>query len=360
MIALSDELRPDAADVLKVLAAQGIDFKIISGDNPETKCANVTPLAIAAGVPCLTERAVVTGAELESATDRHALIEAHAVFGRVSPVQKVQIIATLKEQGRRVAMIGDGVNDVLPIKHAHLGIAMGEGSQASKRVSSIVLETNHFALLPEILDEGRIIVRNVRLAAKLFLTKNLFAMLLIVGTLGHSGLAFPFLPRHVTLLNTLTIGIPALLIMVNRKRVQAPTRRTFLEEVGAFVLLRGVSVGLVGMGVLMMSAHWLGDDHATQRTLLLGTLILSGWITLWLVLREEETAPWLRLLPFVLLPAFLALMYWPLTSTFFDLTPLTFWQWSLALAWALLGFAFTLLLELTLKLAASRERKRPE
>src|SRR6185369_11549334 len=101
----------------------------------------------------------------------------------------------LQEQGRHVAMIGDGVNDVLPIKNAHLGVAMGDGSGASKTVSSIVLETNNFDLLPQTLDEGRLIVRNVRRAAKLFLTKNVYALILILGTTINTRFPFPFLPR---------------------------------------------------------------------------------------------------------------------------------------------------------------------
>ena len=216
LIALSDELRPEAAAVLKTLAGQGIRFKIISGDNPETVRATVAPLARDAGLPSLIDTPVVTGTELESAPDRAALIDTRCVFGRVSPLQKVQIVTTLKEQGRQVAMIGDGVNDVLPIKNATLGIAMGAGSQAAKTVSSLVLETNNFDLLPETLDEGRLIVSNVRRAAKLFLTKNVFALILILGTLPKYGLAFPFLPRHVTLLNLLTIGVPSLFIMLSR------------------------------------------------------------------------------------------------------------------------------------------------
>ncbi len=169
-------------------------------------------------------------------------------------MQKVQIVTTLKEQGRQVAMIGDGVNDVLPIKNATLGIAMGAGSQAAKTVSSLVLETNNFELLPETLDEGRLIVSNVRRAAKLFLTKNVFALILILGTLPKYGLAFPFLPRHVTLLNFFTIGIPALFIMLSRARSRLPSQTGFLREVSAFILCRGVTIGALGLGMLMFSA----------------------------------------------------------------------------------------------------------
>jgi cation-transporting ATPase E len=343
LIALSDELRHEAADVLKELATQHIAFKIISGDNPETVRATVAPLARAAGLPSLVEAPVVTGVELDGAADRTALIDARSVFGRVSPVQKVEIVSALKGEGRQVAMIGDGVNDVLPIKNANLGIAMGAGSRASKTVSSLVLETNNFGLLPETLDEGRIIVRNVRRAAKLFLTKNVFSLILIVATLGHFGLAFPFLPRHVTLLNFLTIGVPALLIMLSRGRVRSPSRESFLRDVGEFVLVRGVSVGVTGLGVLMLSGWYFHNDEATQQTLLLATLVLNGWGTLWLVARDQEgeNGTWLRWLPLALLPVFLLTMYLPAANDFFRLTPLDGWQWGVAIVGALLGFSAT-------------------
>src|SRR5262249_25653609 len=149
--------------------------------------------------------------------------------------QKVEIVCTLKAQGRHVAMVGDGVNDVLPIKNAHLGVAMGEGSRASKTVSGLVLETNDFGLLPETLEEGRTILRNLRRAGKPFLTKNAFPLILIVGALGVFGLPFPFQPQQVTLLNFLTIGVPAFLITLSRERSPAPSRSGFVREVGGFV-----------------------------------------------------------------------------------------------------------------------------
>src|SRR5208283_1619737 len=133
----------------------------------------------------LADRPVLTGDHLDAAPDRASLIQTHAVFGRVAPQQKLAIVQSLQEQGRHVAMIGDGVNDVLPIKQADLGIAMGAGTQATKTVAGLVLETNDFALLPETLEEGRTLIRNLRRSAKLFLVKNVYALILILpGCLG--------------------------------------------------------------------------------------------------------------------------------------------------------------------------------
>ena len=137
---------------------------MISGDNAETVRSTVAHLALP-----MSQEPVVSGADLAKAEDRTAFVEAHSVFGRVEPQQKVEIVEALQRGGHHVAMIGDGVNDVLPIKRADLGIAMGEGSQAAKAVASLVLENNDFAMLPETIEEGRTIVRHLRRAAKMFL-----------------------------------------------------------------------------------------------------------------------------------------------------------------------------------------------
>jgi cation-transporting ATPase E len=165
----------------------------------------------------------------------------------------MRIVETLQKQGGHVAMIGDGVNDVLPIKKADLGIAMGEGSAAAKTVSGLVLENNNFELLPATLEEGRTIVRNLRRAAKLFLTKNVYALILITGSL--FGSAFPFVPQQVTLLNFLTIGVPALLITLGKVRATKPTSSSFFRDVARFVLPTGAVIGVTGLVLLAIAGY---------------------------------------------------------------------------------------------------------
>src|SRR5262249_8820988 len=140
LIALGDELRPDAGVVIAQLADQGIAFKVVSGDNPETVLATVQ------SIPALSKQGgVVTGDEAGRPPGQ---IQQKAISGGVAPEQKGPIVRTLQNDGRRVAMIGDGVNDVLPIKKADLGIAMGSGSAASRTVAGLVLEGDRFELLP--------------------------------------------------------------------------------------------------------------------------------------------------------------------------------------------------------------------
>jgi len=337
LVGLGDELRPEARRVLEELAGQGIGFKVLSGDHADTVRATIVPLtagANAAAVKALVETPVVSGDELQAAAQPDELIRTHCVFGRVTPAQKVQIITTLKKQGHHVAMIGDGVNDVLPIKNAHLGIAMGAGAAASKTVAGIVLETNNFDLLPEILDEGRSILRNLYQVGKVFLVKNVFTLLLIVGALGVLGLPFPYLPRQVTLLNFLTIGVPTFFIMLNRQRVSPRTAAYFLREVGSFAVRTGLVIGLAGLLLLWLSNRVWHDDEKTQRTLLLSLLVLLGLTTLLRALSDGDLQRRYLIDGWVVAVLLLypALMYWRLVGDFFALTPLSLVQWGMVFA----------------------------
>ncbi len=340
LVALSDELRPEAGEVLEALHAQGIAFKVISGDNPETVRATVSHLKLP-----LAHDPVVSGADLDAAgAAKGELLLRGSVFGRVSPLQKVDIVEALKREGRYVAMIGDGVNDVLPIKRAHLGIAMGEGSQASKTVSGLVLENNNFALLPETLEEGRTIIRNLRRSGKLFLTKNVYSLILLAfGSLHLFGLPFPYLPQQVTLLNWLVIGIPAFIIALSRERSTAATRPNFLWEVGWFAIRTGVVFAVAGLTILLLAVHLWGADEPTQRTLLLSLLILLGVTALLRALTDAEPRPLVgdtkfRWLAIAAVPAYLLMMYWPPAAGFFQLVPLDWMQWGRVVAVAVPAF----------------------
>jgi cation-transporting ATPase E len=332
IVALRDEVRPGAGRVLEELAAGGIRVKVLSGDHPETIRAAVAHLRL-----LLATEAVVTGDELDATPDREAVILRAAVFGRVTPRQKLEIVSVLRRHGHHVGMIGDGVNDVLPIRHADLGIAMGAGTGAAKAVSGIVLETDDFALLPAVLAEGRTIVGNVRRAAKLFLLKNVYTLFLVVAALGVLGLIFPYLPQQVTLLNKLTIGGPALLIMAGRGRF--PPGGWFVGEVLRFVLAAGLATGAAGLCVFLWSAA-SGDDEQTQRTVLVSALVLIGLGNVLLIGEGDR-----RLFAWVAfaVPAYLAIMYVGPTAHFFALTPLAPVQWAAAVVAAAVALPFCVL-----------------
>ena len=325
VVALQDELRPGVEAVLESLAAQGVGIKLLSGDHPETVRATVSRLNLP-----LAREPVRTGADLDAAPDRDALVAATAVFGRVAPRQKLAIITALQAGGRRVAMIGDGVNDVLAIKTADLGVAMGAGSPAAKTVAGLVLETNRFELLPAALTEGRTVLHNVRRAAKLFLLKVVYTLLLIVVLVGLLGEAFPYLPQQVTLLNALTIGGPAVLIMLSKAPPGAAVRAAFLPEVGRFVLGMGLPIGGCGL-----AAWHLGDGTGERRTFLLSTLVLAGLGNVALVGEgDRRLVGWAGLAGVL----FLATMYVAPAAAFFALTPLAAGQWAAVVGVAVAGF----------------------
>ena len=271
------------------------------------------------------------------------------MFGRVSPSQKILIIRTLQETGHHVAMIGDGINDVLSITRADQGIALGEGSHASKAVAGLVLANSDFALLPETLEESRIIVRNLRCSCKMFLVKNVYSFLMIVVLFpGLLGLHYPFLPQQVTLLNFLSIGLPALVVAFSRGQSSGGSRMPYFPEVGWFVLRTGALFAGAGLLLLWLSVHAWGENLETQRTLLLSALILLGLTGMIRASTDGESRPRVAevkfyVLPLVCVSLYLEVMYWPPSADFFRLTSLSSWQWILIAGVVMPVYALSLL-----------------
>ncbi|MEQ9092803.1 MAG: HAD-IC family P-type ATPase, partial [Miltoncostaeaceae bacterium] len=281
---LVEGLRPDAGDTVAFMHAQGVDLKVISGDGVGT----VRAVALAAGVPG-AERAIA-GADLPAdpaELERVAL--GTVVFGRVTPEDKRDILAALDRRGRYTAMVGDGVNDVLALKEARLAIAMGNGSQMAKGVGDLVLVSNDFATVPRAVEEGRRIIRNTHRVAKLFVAKSVYAAALL-ATFGMSTIAFPFLPRHLTVTSSLTIGIPAffLALAASDGRVR---REGFLRSLGAFVVPAGlVSAG--GIAASYLLARRVADLSLEQgRAAAVITATLIGLAILVQVERGPERRP---------------------------------------------------------------------
>ena len=206
LVLVQDRVRPDAPAILGYFGRQSVQIKVISGDDPRT----VAAVAAEAGVP--DPGAPVDARSLPEDQEQLAdELQAHTVFGRVVPHQKRSMIAALQSRGHVVAMTGDGVNDVLALKDADIGVAMGSGSAATRAAAELVLLDSSFAALPIAVAEGRRVIANIERTGNLFLTKTVYAMLLALAV-GAAGLPFPFLPRHLTLTSALTIGIPGLFL----------------------------------------------------------------------------------------------------------------------------------------------------
>jgi magnesium-transporting ATPase (P-type) len=250
VLVLAERLRPDARATVEFFRAQGVELKVLSGDAPET----VAAIAADAGI-ALTEPAVDASA---AADDPEALAAASraTVVGRISPAGKRAVVATLRDQGRYVAMLGDGVNDVPALKEARLAIAQGSGAQMAKSVADLVLVQENFSAVPGMVAEGRQILRNLQRVAKLYVTKSAFAAFLIL-TVGTTATAYPLIPRHFSLAASLTIGIPSFLLALAPSSGSWQTHG-FLRRVSRFAVPAGAAAGI---GVV--SSY---SSHSTRST----------------------------------------------------------------------------------------------
>src|SRR6185436_728037 len=191
LVVLEQRVRPDARDTLDYFASQKVSVKVISGDN----AVSVGAVAATLGL----EGETMDARKLPDTPDQLAdTLEEYTTFGRVRPDQKRAMVHALQSRGHTVAMTGDGVNDVLALKDADIGVAMGSGSPASRAVAQIVLLDNSFATLPHVVAEGRRVIGNIERVANLFLTKTVYSVFLAVA-IGIAQIPFPFLPRHLTL-----------------------------------------------------------------------------------------------------------------------------------------------------------------
>jgi P-type E1-E2 ATPase len=279
IVVLTERLRTDTRETVEFLRAQGVRLIVISGDRPETVAAVAADAGIATGEP-------LDGSDLpaNSATLLRVLDE-HSVIGRISPDDKQRVVETLAADGRYVAMIGDGVNDVPALKAARLAIAQGSGSQMARAVADLVLVRGDFASIPPLVAEGRKVLRNLQRVAKLFVAKSAFAMFLVLS-IGLTPQAYPLLPRHLTLAAGLTIGIPAFFLALGPSEGRFTSER-FLFDVGRFAVPAGTAAGLGVLASFVFARNVARLPLTEARTIATTVLVLVG---LYLLLALEATS----------------------------------------------------------------------
>ena len=270
VITFSEKVRPDAAQTLSYFRAQGVGVRVISGDNPRTVAAIARQVGLDAGEGYDARQLPEDDAELGP------VLEAHTVFGRVTPEQKKRMVVALQARGHTVAMTGDGVNDALAIKTADIGIAMNSGSPATKAVARLVLLDGQFSHLPDVVAEGRQVIANIERVSMLFLTKTVYATTLAV-LFGVMVLEFPFLPRQLSITDGLTIGIPAffLALMPNASRYVPG----FLRRSLAFAIPAGLLIA-IALTVYTRGAMALGVTEPQLRT---GSTIILAIVGIWVL-----------------------------------------------------------------------------
>jgi cation-transporting ATPase E len=308
LVLLSERLRPNTTEAIRFFAAQGIALKVISGDSPRT----VAAVAARAGLSQADD--AVDARELPDDIDALAtVLEQRSVFGRVAPHQKQAMVRALQARGHTVAMTGDGVNDVLALKLADIGIALGSGAAATRAVAELVLLDGEFTTLPAVVAEGRRVMANIERVANLFVTKTVWATALAL-VVGAALLPFPFLPRHLTIIDSLAIGIPSFFLAM------APNRRRylpgFLSRVLRFAILAGLIIAGAAVAAYLL-ALVVGLPLVEQRTAAtLVTLLLSLYVLLLLAI----PLTWRRLvLVAAMVAGFVLLFPLPAVRRFYEL-----------------------------------------
>ncbi|MGW0822130.1 HAD-IC family P-type ATPase [Streptomyces sp. NPDC002845] len=285
LVVLEQRLRPDAADTLRYFEEQNVRAKVISGDNAVSVGAVAGKLGLGGEV--------VDARRLPAERDGMATaLDAGTVFGRVTPRQKRDMVGALQSHGHTVAMTGDGVNDVLALKDADIGVSMGSGSEATRAVAQIVLLNNSFATLPSVVAEGRRVIGNITRVATLFLVKTVYSVLLAILVVCWQ-VEYPFLPRHLTLLSTLTIGVPAFFLALapNKERAQPH----FVRRVMRYAIPGGVVAALATFSTYLIARHYYAGEGALDAETSAATLTLF-LISLWVLSIIARPYTWWRLL----------------------------------------------------------------
>ncbi|MBO0865894.1 MAG: HAD-IC family P-type ATPase, partial [Mycobacterium sp.] len=284
----------DARATLDYFAAEQVSIKVISGDNAVSVGAVAERLGLH-GETMDARQLPVEPAELADALERYT------TFGRVRPDQKRAMVHALQSHGHTVAMTGDGVNDVLALKDADIGVAMGSGSPASRAVAQIVLLDNRFATLPYVVGEGRRVIGNIERVANLFLTKTVYSVLLalLVGfaglgskLFGADPLLYPFQPIHVTIAAWFTIGIPAFILSLAPNKERA--HPGFVRRVMTAALPSGFVVGIATFISYLAAYQGRAASPAQQTQASTGALITLLIAALWVLAVVARPYQWWR------------------------------------------------------------------
>ena len=327
MLAFTDELRPEARATLDGFRKAGVAVKIISGDNPQT----VAALARQAGLGDAGEPLrLVTGPELAELGDAAfgAAVASSDIFGRITPEQKQRIVRTLREQGRYVGMTGDGVNDVLALKQANLGIAMQSGTQATRNVADIVLMQDSFAALPEALMEGQRIMHGMEDTLRLYLTR-IFTLAILIATIAMLEAGFPYTPAQNSVISIFSLTVPAFFLALWAPAGAVPHTST-VRKLLNFVLPATVVTGVFSIAIYLYFIAMTQDWPYTQLALTYASIAMGLFLVIFVQPPTEFWAGGDRLagdwrptlLAMGLFVVLMASPYIPALRDFFGLDPL--------------------------------------
>jgi cation-transporting P-type ATPase E len=338
LLTFDEELRPEAQATIDGLRERGIDVKIVSGDDPVTVHALGRRLGLGA------DTTAASGLDLAELDDE-ALAEIAVrttIFGRVDPHLKARLVTALKRRGRYVAMTGDGVNDILPVRTADVGVAMQSGSPATRGVADLVLVRDDFSILPEAIRDGQRIVAAMAATLTVLLARTFYVLLIIVGA-ALLQLPFPFTPRQNSILAFVTVGVPILVLALWVR--PGPSRAGILAQTLRISIPLSLGVAAVGLPVYVTA---LGNGASTEaaRTMLTTIACFLGIGALVLVPIAADAEGRIRMpaevrtaiLIGVLVAAYLAVLSTELGRSFFQLAAL---PWEIVASLVAIAAAWT-------------------
>ena len=246
---IDDPIRKNAPETLAYLHEEGVDLKVISGDNPFT----VSNIARRAGLP--NYDAYIDLSQITEESDVREAAHQYTVFGRVSPQQKKLLVNELKDSGRTVAMTGDGVNDVLALREADCSIAMAEGDGATRQIANLVLLDSDFTTLPEVLFEGRRVVNNVTKVSGIFFIKTIYSFILSI-ICAVTAIGFPFIPIQITLIDLAIEGYPSFFLSFEQDKRKITYRYLPTALINALPNALLVVVNIIAVYLLGKTFVW--------------------------------------------------------------------------------------------------------
>lgn len=268
MIVIADKLRKNAVQTVKYFYEQGVDIKIISGDNPLAAAAVAASAGVQNAEKCI-DVSLLSDSELEEKTDEYV------VFGRVTPEQKRRLVAALQKKGHAAAMIGDGVNDLLAMRCANCSAAIGTGSDAAKQTAQLVLVDSDFAVLKDVISEGRRVINNMGRAAGVFFIKTIYSVLLCILCCALN-IGFPFIPIQITLTDVIIEAFPAFMMSFERSGKRA--EGVFLNRAVQAAFPNAAAI-FICCALIMLTAPHFGIDGSQSSLLMylcVGTISLFG------------------------------------------------------------------------------------
>lgn len=279
-VIIADPLRKNAKDTIAYFERQGVEVKVISGDDPVTASAVAARAGIKNAQRCI-DLSNAAPEDVKNAADKYT------VFGRVSPEQKKLLVTALQEKGHSVGMTGDGVNDLLAMKQADCSVAIGQGSDAARQTAQLVLLDSDFAVLKDVISEGRRVVNNITKSAGVFFIKTLYSVFITLWCVIFN-LPFPFIPIQITLIDLVIEGFPSFFMSLERN--DKPVRSKFLPSAIGAALPNAVAVTVCCI-VLTMAGTALGIEQSQTG---LVTYLTLGAISVMGVVKASLPFNWLR------------------------------------------------------------------